>query len=65
MEATHAPISMARDYWDQKLSLPQKELHILSVEEWVEEVLVAGDSEIALCWAAYETVKLNQLLQIC
>ena len=56
----------------EALTLPQKELHILSVgaditgllsvmlEEWVEEVLVAGDSEIALCWAAYETVKLNQ-----
>ena len=54
------------------LTLPQKELHILSkgadvtellsvmLEDWVEEILVAGDSEIALCWAAYETVKLNQ-----
>ena len=53
-------------------TLPQKELHILSVgadiaqllsnilEEWVEEVLVASDSEIALCWSSYETVKLNQ-----
>ena len=56
----------------EALTLPQKELHILSVgadvsellsvmlNEWVEEILVAGDSEIALCWAAYETVKLNQ-----
>ena len=56
----------------EALTLPQKELHILSVgadvsellsvmlEEWVEEILVAGDSEIALCWVAYETVKLNQ-----
>ena len=26
----------------------------------MEEVLVASDSEIALCWASYETVKLNQ-----
>ena len=54
------------------LTLPQKELHILSkgadvtellsvmLEDWVEEILVAGDSEIALCWTAYETVKLNQ-----
>ena len=49
----------------EALTLPQKELHILSVgaditellsvmlEEWVEEVLVAGDSEIALCCAPY------------
>ena len=56
----------------EALTLPQKELHILSVgadikellsvmlEEWIEEILVAGDSEIVLCWAAYETVKLNQ-----
>ena len=56
----------------EALTLPQKELHILSVgsdvaellsmilEEWVEEILVAGDSEIALCWILYETVKLNQ-----
>ena len=56
----------------EPLTLPQKELHILSVGadikeffmsalgEWVEEVLVASDSEIALCWASYETVKLNQ-----
>ena len=56
----------------EALTLPQKELHILSagadisqlfsimLEEWVEEILVAGDSEIALCWATYETVKLNQ-----
>ena len=54
------------------MTLPQKELHILStgadisellsvmLEEWVEEILIAGDSEIALCWASYETVKLNQ-----
>ena len=56
----------------EALTLPQKELHIMSVgadvkellsvmlEEWVEEILVGGDSEIALCWVAYETVKLNQ-----
>ena len=53
-------------------TLPQKELHILSVGadihqllstmlvEWVEEVLVGSDSEIAICWSSYETVKLNQ-----
>ena len=56
----------------EELTLPQKELHILSkgadiadlfsvaLEEWVEEILIGGDSEIALCWCAYETVKLNQ-----
>ena len=56
----------------EAVTLPQKELHILSVgaditellsvvlKDWVEEVLVAGDSEIALCWVLYETVKLNQ-----
>ena len=56
----------------ESLTLPQKELHILSegadvsqllsvmLEEWVEEILVAGDSEIAMCWVSYETVKLNQ-----
>ena len=55
----------------EALTLPQKELHILSVgadisellsvmlEDWVEEILVAGDSEIALCWSTYETVKLS------
>ena len=54
------------------LTLPQKELHVLSkgadvaellsvvIEDWVEEVLIGGDSEIAICWVAYETVKLNQ-----
>ena len=56
----------------EPLTLPQKELHILSVgadikeiftsalEEWVEDVLVGSDSLIALCWTSYETVKLNQ-----
>ena len=56
----------------EPLTLPQKELHILSVgadikelftsalEEWVEDVLVGSDSQIALCWTSYETVKLNQ-----
>ena len=55
----------------EALTLPQKELHILSagadisellsvmLSDWVEEILVAGDSEIALCWTAYESVKLN------
>ena len=55
----------------ESLTLPQKELHILNVgadtselfrvvlSDWVEEVLVAGDSEIALCWVGYESVKLN------
>ena len=56
----------------EQLTLPQKELHILSVgadikellmtslDEWIEDVLIASDSEIALCWTSYETVKLNQ-----
>ena len=56
----------------EPLTLPQKELHILSVradmkelcytalEDWVEEVIICSDSEIALCWSGYETVKLNQ-----
>ena len=56
----------------EALTLPQKELHIFSVgadlsellsvmlEDWVEEVNIAGDSEIALCWIGYESVKLNQ-----
>ena len=56
----------------EPLTLPQKELHILSVgadikeffatalEEWIEEIIVCSDSEIALCWTCYETVKLNQ-----
>ena len=56
----------------ESLTLPQKELHILNIgadtselfrvvlSDWVEEVLVAGDSEIALCcWVGYESVKLN------
>ena len=48
----------------EALTLPQKELHILSVgavilDDWVEESLIGGASEIALCWASYETVKLN------
>ena len=45
----------------EPLTLPQKELHILSVganiyelfgnilEDWVEEILICSDSEIALC----------------
>ena len=55
----------------EALTIPQKELHILNVgadmselfsvmlSEWVEEILVAGDSEIALSWVTYESVKLN------
>ena len=56
----------------EPLTLPQKELHILSVgadikefcsralEDWIEEFIICSDSEIALCWSCYETVKLNQ-----
>ena len=56
----------------EPLTLPQKELHILSVganiyelfgnilEDWVEEILICSDSEIALCWSMYESIKLNQ-----
>ena len=55
----------------ETLTLPQKELHILNVgadiselfsvslSDWVEDIVVAGDSEIALCWVLYESVKLN------
>ena len=35
------------------------ELFRVVLSDWVEEVLVAGDSEIALCWVGYESVKLN------
>ena len=60
----------------EELTLPQKELHVLSkgadivdlfsvaIEEWVEEILIGSDSEIAICWAAYETVKLNQFNRV-
>ena len=60
----------------EALTLPQKELHVLNVganivqllsvvlEEWVEEILIAGDSEISLCWVLYETVKLNQFNRV-
>ena len=56
----------------EQLTLAQKELHILStgadisellsnvLEDWIEEVIIASDSEISLCWSIYETVKLNQ-----
>ena len=55
----------------EALTLPQKELHVLStgadvsqllsvmLSDWVEEILIAGDSEIALSWVCYESVKLN------
>lgn len=60
----------------EALTLPQKELHILSVgadinqllsvmlEDWVEEILIGSDSEIALCWSTYETVKLNMYSRV-
>ena len=60
----------------ESLTLPQKELHILSkgadvadllsvvLEDWVEEILIGGDSEIAICWTVYETVKLNMYNRI-
>ena len=56
----------------EQLTLPQKELHVLSVgadvfelmcnvlDGWIEEILVGSDSEIALCWTLYESIKLNQ-----
>ena len=37
-----------------------KELCYTALEDWVEEVIICSDSEIALCWSGYETVKLNQ-----
>ena len=56
----------------EHLTLPQKELQGLSSgadmltvilnaigEQWIEEVLVGTDSEISLCWVAYESVKLQ------
>ena len=55
----------------EHLTLAQKELQALSsgsdiktvlqntLEEWVEEIAVFSDSEIALCWVSYETIKLH------
>ena len=52
-------------------TIPKKELQGLtsacnvkvaierSLEDWIENVFVAGDSEIALSWCIYENVKLN------
>ena len=52
-------------------TIPKKELHALStasnvkavvdraLEGWIQQVYVAGDSEIALAWTIYENVKLN------
>ena len=37
-----------------------KEFFATALEEWIEEIIVCSDSEIALCWTCYETVKLNQ-----
>ena len=42
-----------------------KEFCLLALEEWIEEVIVCSDSEIALCWSSYETVKLNQYNRVC
>lgn len=52
-------------------TIPKKELHALNtasnvkavvdraLEDWIQQVYVAGDSEIALAWTIYENVKLN------
>ena len=55
----------------EHLTLAQKELQALSsgsdvktmlinsLGDWVEDVAVFSDSEIALCWVSYETIKLH------
>ena len=55
----------------EHLTLPQKELQALSsgsdirtmlsntLGEWVENIAVFSDSEIALCWVSYESIKLH------
>ena len=51
-------------------TIPKKELHALSkacdvkevveraMKDWIEDIYVAGDSEISLAWCIYENVKL-------
>ena len=59
----------------ENLSLPQKELHGLSLlanlkmilenclGQWIEECFTFSDSEISLCWAIYEKVKLTTFVR--
>ena len=58
---------LAPDSW----TIPKKELQALTVaanvkviierslEDWIGDIFIGGDSEIALAWTIYENVKLN------